>query len=103
MKNQNRICSRLTTPGLGSISWHNEKSCEHKAQFIYKKMKSTLSTSYELQLKHLAPTTFNLTEKIVLKCMGTTQIICCRDHMNIAYSSAGNAFWAYIDWDFVPP
>jgi hypothetical protein len=37
--------------------------------------------------------------KGVLKCMGTTQSICCRDHTYIAHISADIGFWTYVDWD----
>jgi hypothetical protein len=38
--------------------------------------------------------------KVVLKCMGTTWSICCRDHANVSYISAGIGFWTYVEWDF---
>jgi hypothetical protein len=33
--------------------------------------------------------------KVVLKCVGTTQSICCRDHTNIGHISAGIGFWIF--------
>jgi hypothetical protein len=35
----------------------------------------------------------NNLEDTVLKCMGTTESICCRDHMNISHISTGTGFW----------
>jgi hypothetical protein len=35
--------------------------------------------------------------KVVLKCIGTTQIIRCRDHMNIAHTSVRTGFWTYVN------
>jgi hypothetical protein len=36
-----------------------------------------------------------------MKCLGTTQSICCRDHTNIAHVSTGTGFGTYVDWDFL--
>jgi hypothetical protein len=38
--------------------------------------------------------------KVVLKNMGTTCSIYCRNHTNVTHISAGTGFWTYIDWDF---
>jgi hypothetical protein len=37
--------------------------------------------------------------KVVLKFMGATYSICCRDHTSVAHSSTGNVFWKYVDCD----
>jgi hypothetical protein len=36
----------------------------------------------------------------LLKCIGTTQSMRCRDHKNIAHVSADIGLWTYVDWDF---
>jgi hypothetical protein len=38
--------------------------------------------------------------KFVLKWMGTTQSMRCRDHTNMGHISAGTVFWTYADWEF---
>jgi hypothetical protein len=38
--------------------------------------------------------------KVALKCMETTQNICCRGHTHIAHITAGIGFWTYVDWYF---
>jgi hypothetical protein len=38
--------------------------------------------------------------KDMLKCMGTTESICYRNHTNIALISAGTGVCSYVDWDF---
>jgi hypothetical protein len=37
--------------------------------------------------------------KDALTCMGTTQIISCRNYMKITHISKGIAFWTYVDWE----
>jgi hypothetical protein len=41
--------------------------------------------------------------KVLLNCMGTTQSISCRDHMNVAHISADIVLWTYVDWEFLLP
>jgi hypothetical protein len=36
---------------------------------------------------------------VLLKHMGTTQSICCRDHTNITHTSVGTGLWIYVDLD----
>jgi hypothetical protein len=38
--------------------------------------------------------------RVVLKCKGTTNSVCCKDLTNIAHISAGICFWIYVDWEF---
>jgi hypothetical protein len=38
---------------------------------------------------------------VVLKCMGVTWNIRCRDHTNIAHISVRVGFWTYVGWDYL--
>jgi hypothetical protein len=44
---------------------------------------------------------YNEELEVVLKCMGATYSICCRDHTNIAHISAGMDIWTYVDWEYL--
>jgi hypothetical protein len=36
--------------------------------------------------------------KVVLKCMGTMNIICCTNHKSVVDITAGTDIWSHADW-----